>query len=415
MMRLSTFLAVLLVALVAWPPAAPVQAQGPAMEFLLEQMRQRDIERRRAVDAQQRRREGQARWRSDQQRRERARAARPVNPAARAAPEISDRSPTVTELPRAANARRILVVGDEMADGLAQGLREGFAQEPAVAIAPVTRASRGLSFREPQLDLVVAAREALAGEPPMAAVIMLGMHDRRALTDGGRQVEFRSQRWRELYTARIEGLLRVFGDRGIPVYWIGLPAMRQREDASDAALINDIVKAATFAAGVKHLDTWEAFVDEEGRFLAVGPDMNGNPRRLRQADGIGLTPAGNRNLALAVETELRADLPIGAPLLAVVTPTEQPPRPAVQEVPRTFVGPVLPLHPPPTPARAELSGGGPRPPPGDDIVTRVLVRGEPPPRHAGRADDFRWQREERVAEPAAPDAQLTAERAPSRH
>ena len=434
-MRFRTLLALILLAAVGLPSTPPVRAQGPAMEFLMEQMRQRDADRRRQQQqppTQQRRREreGQTRWRFERPERarpERAerprriervdrgeRVERPRRP--RVAPEVSDRSPQVVEVPRAASARPILVIGDEMAEGLAQGLREAFAQDSQVRIVTVVRNGSGLAPREPA-DLVALAREAAGGEAPLAAVILIGMNDRRAITENGRPVEFRSARWRELYTARAQALVQAFSERRIPVYWTGLPAMRQRQDATDAAFINDIVKAVAFAAGVKHVDTWEGFVDAEGRFLQIGPDMNGNPRRLRQADGIALTAAGNRNLAFFVETELRADLPIGGAAVAAVTPTEQvpfgPPREPPREVPRSFVGPVLPLQPPPTPARAELGGAPRRSAPPDDLATRVLIRGEAPPRHAGRVDDFRWPREEQIVSPTeTPPAAVAAGRAP---
>jgi hypothetical protein len=40
----------------------------------------------------------------------------------------------------------------------------------------------------------------------------------------------------------------------------------------------------------------------------------------------------------------------------------------------------------------ELLGGGGRDKPGDAIATKVLVKGEPIPAPAGRADDFAWPR-----------------------
>lgn len=42
---------------------------------------------------------------------------------------------------------------------------------------------------------------------------------------------------------------------------------------------------------------WDGFVDEGGKFVITGYDMNGQQARLREADGIGMTQAGKRKLA----------------------------------------------------------------------------------------------------------------------
>ena len=40
------------------------------------------------------------------------------------------------------------------------------------------------------------------------------------------------------------------------------------------------------------MDIWDGFVDENGAYVSTGPDINGQPARLRAGDGINLTKAG---------------------------------------------------------------------------------------------------------------------------
>ena len=49
--------------------------------------------------------------------------------------------------------------------------------------------------------------------------------------------------------------------------------------------------------GGEFVDIWDGFVDENGAFVSTGPDINGQPVRLRSDDGINLTKAGKRKLA----------------------------------------------------------------------------------------------------------------------
>ena len=48
----------------------------------------------------------------------------------------------------------------------------------------------------------------------------------------------------------------------------------------------------------------DGFVDENGAFVMNGPDMNGQPVRLRGADGVSLSKPGKRKVAFYVEKPL---------------------------------------------------------------------------------------------------------------
>ena len=67
---------------------------------------------------------------------------------------------------------------------------------------------------------------------------------------------------------------------------------------------NDIYKTAVEAIDGSFVDIWDGFVDENGGFVFTGPDMNGQPVRLRGSDGINLTRAGKRKVAFYVEKPL---------------------------------------------------------------------------------------------------------------
>ena len=67
---------------------------------------------------------------------------------------------------------------------------------------------------------------------------------------------------------------------------------------------NDIYRTAAESAGGEFVDIWDGFVDENGAFVDNGPDMNGQPVRLRGADGINLSKAGKRKIAFYAEKPL---------------------------------------------------------------------------------------------------------------
>jgi hypothetical protein len=212
--------------------------------------------------------------------------------------------------------------------------------------------------------------------------------------------EFKSERWVELYTKRIDETIAALKSKNVPVFWVGLPPIRGTRSTSDVVFLNDLYKARAEKAGITYIDVWDGFVDESGRFMQQGPDFEGQTRRLRAGDGVHFTQAGARKLAHYVEKEIRRAMtpqgPIAIPLpvepnaagTAVATPAPD------NTVARPLAGPVLPLNAANDVGDAgELAGGtGPRQTQTDALASRVLINGEAMPVPAGRADDFAWPR-----------------------
>ena len=98
--------------------------------------------------------------------------------------------------------------------------------------------------------------------------------------------EFREERWVELYTRKIEEMIGVMKSKGVPVLWVGLPAVRGAKATSDMLFLDALYRDAAGKAGITYVDVWDGFVDEAGRFLQQGPDFEGQIRRLRSYDGV---------------------------------------------------------------------------------------------------------------------------------
>ena len=231
-------------------------------------------------------------------------------------------------------------------------------------------------------------------------------------------VEFREDRWVELYTKKIEEMIAVTKSKGVPVLWVGLPAVRGAKATADMLFLDSLYREGSAKAGITYVDVWDGFVDEAGRFLQQGPDFEGQIRRLRSYDGVYFTKPGARKLAHYVERE------ITRLLASRSTPFALPNEPAIpdasaqpgQPAPRPLAGPVLPLVASSVGTDQLLGGPGSRPAAVDALVARTLVKGEPLAPPAGRADDFAWPRREVGREQArgdTPVALVSPDGAPS--
>ncbi len=362
----------------------------------------------------------------------------------------------------AAAERNVVVLGDAMADWLAYGLEQAYAEQPEMGVIRKHRTVSGLLRYQPKgepSDWIGAAKEILAGENPDAIVVMLGLNDRAPIAetaadkkadakpdaakpdstkpdaakpddktadsdaadddeddDGAPQImapdkskrgsgvaQFRDARWVELYNKKLDDMIAVLKAKGVPVLWVGLPAVRGTKSTSDAQFLNALYRDAAAKAGITYVDVWDGFVDEGGRYMLQGPDFEGQTRRLRSYDGVYFTKAGARKLAHYVEREI-------ARLLASRSgPIELPTEPATPDTtpakpdgppPRPVAGPIVPLVASAVSTDKLLGGPGPSPVAVDALVARTLVKGEPLAAPAGRADDFAWPRREIVVEKA---------------
>jgi hypothetical protein len=374
--------------------------------------------------------------------------------------------PAKRDAAMAAPERNVLVLGDAMADWLAYGLEDAYAEQPEMGVIRKHKTVSGLIRYQPKgdpADWAAAAKGILATEKPDAIVVMLGLNDRvaireplvekkdadkkgdktakkddrkddKAKTDGKADAkpddkpvdtelspddaadndtpsivapeksarspnglyEFREDRWVELYAKKIEEMIGVLKSKGVPVLWVGLPAIRGTKATSDMLFLDALYRDAAGKAGITYVDVWDGFVDEAGRFLQQGPDFEGQSRRLRSYDGVFFTKPGARKLAHYVEREITRLMASRSAPIELPTEPGTPDASAKpgQPAPRPLAGPILPLVASSVGTDQLLGGPGSRPAAVDPLAARTLVKGEALAAPAGRADDFAWPRRE---------------------
>jgi uncharacterized protein len=222
--------------------------------------------------------------------------------------------------------------------------------------------------------------------------------------------EFRDDRWVELYSKKIEELTGVLKSKGVPVLWVGLPAIRGQKGTADMLFLDSLYREGANKAGITYVDVWDGFVDEAGRFLQKGPDFEGQIRQLRTYDGVYFTKPGARKLAHYVEREITRLLAGRSGPIALPSEPATPDVNAVpgQPAPRPLAGPIVPLVAASISTEQLLGGPGSRPAAVDALAAKTLVKGEPLTPPAGRADDYSWPRREVGREQAKGDTPMAA-------
>ncbi|MET3591915.1 MULTISPECIES: DUF459 domain-containing protein [Mesorhizobium] len=319
-------------------------------------------------------------------------------------PPAEPETPIVEKTP---DARVVLVVGDFLAGGLAEGLDDAFADNPAVRIVVRSNGSSGF-VRDDFYNWPVEIKSLIETEKPSVVVVMLGSNDRQQMRVGDVREQPRSETWTKEYERRADALGKAIQDTKVPFLWVGMPAFRVAKMTSDMLAFNDIYHSAAQSHGGEFVDVWDGFVDENGAFVTSGPDINGQPVRLRSDDGINVTKAGKRKLAFYTEKPLAKILGLAAPgsVTTVSAPAGAPveaSKPAAAPVIVDRTPPML-LSDPALDGGTELLGAAP-PVKADPNLPgeKLTVEGKAPAASPGRADDFSWPPKPAAAAGAEPD------------
>jgi hypothetical protein len=201
---------------------------------------------------------------------------------------------------KTSGATRLAVFGDSMAVDLAKALERFYAEDPNIVIVPQGVGSSGF-VREDFFDWNTTIGEQIAANSFDIAVVIIGINDRQAIG----KMKALTPEWSAEYTARVTNFVNQLRNAGKPTVWIGLPPMEAPTYAKAIAGISEIQKLAAFSGGAEFLDIYERFLNEEGKYSALGPDLNGNRVRMRKDDGIHFSAAGADKLAFYLSQTLK--------------------------------------------------------------------------------------------------------------
>jgi hypothetical protein len=298
--------------------------------------------------------------------------------------------PEIVIEPKADDAKTVLVVGDFIASDLAEGLDMLFASNTRVRIADRTNNASGF-VRDDHFDWPGKIGEIVAAEKPAVVVVLIGANDRQQMRIADKREPVRSEAWAREYSARAANFASAVSVSEVPLVWVGTIPFKSTKSSSDMLALNEIYARVASDVGAEFIDVWDGFADEKGAFVVTGPDISGQPARLRSSDGVNLTTAGKRKLAFYTEKTLKrllGEAGLGEPAL-----------PGAEGVPSAGLGPGMPtdrtmpiaLTDPALDGGAELLGATvtvKTPGPGPEQAPEQSAVPVPA---AGRVDDFSWR------------------------
>ncbi len=214
--------------------------------------------------------------------------------------------PVQAEPPAAANP--VLLLGDSMMRLPGQAMERELARLPGIEAHSFSGIGTGLA-RLDAFDWLGKIDELCAEHRPKVAVVALGANDRQPIKrDGiGDVVSPGSPEWNEEYAARIgQAMDRLAAGGCERIIWLLLPPMRDSVVDAFAQTVNQAIAAeAARRPGVTAHDFSPLVADRRtgGYTDRIMDPQTAAAIRVRDPDGIHLTPDGARLLALALIRE----------------------------------------------------------------------------------------------------------------
>ncbi|WP_208992099.1 DUF459 domain-containing protein [Pseudovibrio sp. Ad37] len=297
-------------------------------------------------------------------------------------------TPKIVEKEKSKDAKVLLVIGDDLAMGLADGLKAVYAETPSIRVKKLVYPRKGLvADKKPDWPEDVTA--VLKSEDVGLVVVSLGARDNRnikvvgqGVIDGqpasyAEELQFQGEEWKKEYRFRTASLVAAVRNEQLPLIWVGLAPAEEYLTSANFSYLNDLFKEQVEPAGGIFVDIWAAFQSEEGEYTPHGPDITGKRRRLRATDGVYFTWAGYRKVAYFVEREIARIF--GSATAFIFEGVKDDPN---------FIVLTGRLTSPETKLIGPDDKGG-KAAAGSDLF-KLTVSGEALPEVSGRADDTRW-------------------------
>ncbi len=215
--------------------------------------------------------------------------------------------------------RRVLIIGDQMAGGMGAGL--GRAAQDDATVQVVNRFNEASGLARPELyDWAAAIPKMTEGKNFAAAIVLIGINDRRDIRDNGNVLKFGTPEWDAAYGARVDAVMDALQAQNIQVFWMGEPPVGDPALDADLQNLTETQRVHATAKGATFIDLRKPFLSAEGGYTDRGPDEAGADRRLRESDGITFLKQGNNRLGQLAFAALKGVAAPSLPAPEAATP-----------------------------------------------------------------------------------------------
>ncbi|MFT9098926.1 MAG: SGNH family hydrolase [Zymomonas mobilis subsp. pomaceae] len=205
-------------------------------------------------------------------------------------------------------ALRVGVFGDSYGDGLWSALYRLLPAKEGFRVLKFSQQSTGFTRYQSQ-NVEEKAKSDLATQPIDIAIICFGANDVQGVLVGHHAAPLLSAEWRQVIGDRIENFVAMLKQKGIAVYWGGLPVMRKPAFDADISNMNNFYAAEMAKLNVPFIETRSLTVDGQGQYAPYLLDGAGDgPKKMtlmRANDGVHMSMTGYIRLSRGLASQIK--------------------------------------------------------------------------------------------------------------
>lgn len=203
---------------------------------------------------------------------------------------------------------RVGVFGDSYGDGLWSALYRLLPAKEGYRVLKFSQQSTGFT-RYQSLNVEEKAKSDLVSQPVDIAVICFGANDVQGVLVGHHAAPLLSAEWRQVIGDRIESFVSMLRQKGISVYWVGLPVMRKADFDASISSMNSFYAAEMAKLNVPFIETRSLTVDANGQYAPYLMDGTNDATKkmtlMRANDGVHMSMTGYVRLSRGLASQIR--------------------------------------------------------------------------------------------------------------
>ncbi|MDL0109883.1 DUF459 domain-containing protein [Campylobacter felis] len=188
-----------------------------------------------------------------------------------------------------------LLIGDSLMQGVAVALNKDL-KKLGLKVVDLSKQNTGLSYKS-YFDWAKETTKTLQNNKNIKyLVVLLGANDPWDIKKGGIYHHFNSKSWLEIYTQRVDEILKIATEHNIKVLWYEIPPVKKEDLNKKLSILNQIYSQEILKNKGIFINT-KLFFSKNDAYSAYIKDENNKSIKVRSDDGVHFTPSGAKKMS----------------------------------------------------------------------------------------------------------------------
>ncbi|EOC7444732.1 DUF459 domain-containing protein [Campylobacter upsaliensis] len=192
-------------------------------------------------------------------------------------------------------SEEFLLIGDSLMQGVAVALNKDL-KNLGLKVVDLSKQNTGLSYKS-YFDWAKETTKTLQNNKKIKyLVVLLGANDPWDIKKGGIYHRFNSKSWLEIYTQRVDEILKIATEHNIKVLWYEIPPVKKEDLNKKLSILNQIYSQEILKNKGIFINT-KLFFSKNDAYSAYIKDENNKSIKVRSDDGVHFTPSGAKEMS----------------------------------------------------------------------------------------------------------------------